>query len=66
MGLIDLLPDSDLGLKGLTPKDREGASPDSKMHYTSSINDKPDIAQAPSNLDLDGKRPAAYMDNPPK
>ena len=66
MGLLDLLPDSLLGLKGLTPKQREGANPKSTLHNTSSINDTPDIAQAPSNLDLDGKRPTAYMDNPPK
>ena len=66
MGLLDLLPGSDLGLKGLTPKQREGANPNSTLHNTSSINDTPDITQKPSNLDLDGKRPTAYMDNPPK
>ena len=66
MGLLDLLPSSLLGLKGLTPKQREGAKNTSTLHNESSINDKPDIAQKPSNLDLDGKRPTAYMDNPPK
>ena len=66
MGLLDLLPASLLGLKGLAPKQREGAKNSSTMHYESSINDKPDISRKPSTLDLNGKKPAAYMDNPPK
>ena len=66
MGLLDLLPSSIHGLKGLSPLQREGAKQTSTMHYNSSINDKPDIDRKPSNLDLDGKKPAAYMDNPPK
>lgn len=66
MGLLDLLPSSLHGLKGLTPKQREGAKNTSTLHYASSINDTPDILQEPSKYDLDGKRPEAYMDNPPK
>jgi hypothetical protein len=66
MGLLNLLPSSPLGLKGATPAQREGAKNTSTLHLESSINDNPDILQQPSNLDLDGKRPSAYMDNPPK
>lgn len=66
MGLLDLLPSSPLGLKGSTPDQREGAKNTSTLHFESSINDNPNILQEPSKYDLDGKRPEAYMDNPPK
>ena len=66
MGLLDLLPSSLLVMKGFTPKQTEGAKNSSTLHFESSINDNPDIPQKPSDLDLDGKRPSAYMDNPPK
>ena len=67
MGILkDQLPESELGLKGITPAQRPGANQASTLHYESSINDRPDITQRPSDLDLDGTRPAAYMDNPPQ
>jgi hypothetical protein len=74
MGLLDLLPTSNLGLDGITPAKIPSANPASTLHFQSSINDKPDIAQSPSNLDLDGGKPAVsptgqklpYLDNLPK
>ena len=66
MPVIDSLTQSNLSLKGLTPPKRQGAQPTSTLHYQSSINNTPAITRKPSGLDLDGKRPTAYMDNPPK
>lgn len=67
MGIIDTqLAGSKLGLQGKTPSTRPGAKNDSTLHFQSSINDKPDIEQSPSSLDLDGKTPGKYLDNPPK
>ena len=65
MGLIDSLPKSDLGLKGSTPKNIPSSKNTSTLHFQSSINDKPDIEQSPSKLDLDGATPNKYLDNPP-
>lgn len=66
MGILkDQLPESNLGLKGRTPAQRPGANQASTLHYESSINNRPAINQKPSDLDLDGTRPTAYMDNPP-
>lgn len=69
MGLKDLLPTSTLGLKGTTPDQIPSAKPTSTLHYQYSINGDPNQAEkvpAPSKLDLDGKTPSKYMDNPPK
>ena len=66
MGLLDSLPKSDLGLKGSTPNNIPSSKNTSTLHFQSSINDKPDIEQSPSKLDLDGTTPAKYSDNPPK
>ena len=74
MGLLDLLPTSNLGLDGATPAKIPSANPASTLHFQSSINDKPDITQSPSKLDLDGAKPAVsptgqklpYLDNLPK
>jgi len=66
MALRDLLPKSNLGLKGATPKNIPSSKKTSTLHYQSSINDKPDIKQSPSKLDLDGATPAKYLANPPK
>ena len=74
MGLLDLLPTSNLGLDGATPTRIPSANPASTLHFQSSINDKPDITQSPSNLDLDGAKPGVsptgqklpYLDNLPK
>jgi hypothetical protein len=68
MGLLDLLPTSDLGLEGITPSQIPSANPNSTLHYQSSINNNPNLPNgypAPSELDLDGVTPAKYLDNPP-
>jgi hypothetical protein len=68
MGLLDLLPTSNLGLDGLTPAQIASANPNSTLHYQSSINDNPLLPNgypAPSELDLNGNTPAKYLDNPP-
>ena len=68
MGLLDLLPSSNLGLDGLTPAQIASANPNSTLHYQSSINDNPLLPNgypAPSELDLNGITPAKYLDNPP-
>jgi len=60
MGLLDLLPTSNLGLQGATPAIIPSANPGSTLHYDSSINNQPNLPAgypAPSNLDLDGAPP---------
>jgi hypothetical protein len=59
------LPNSTLGLKGVTPPQRNGAKGKSTLHYQSSLNNIPAIDQSPSGLDLDGVTPDKYSDNPP-
>lgn len=68
MGLLDLLPSSNLGLQGSTPGQIPSANPNSTLHYQSSINNNPNLQAgypAPSELDLNGITPAKYLDNPP-
>ncbi len=68
MGLLDLLPSSNLGLQGSTPGQIPSANPNSTLHYQSSINNNPTLGggfPAPSELDLDGVTPSKYLDNPP-
>lgn len=76
MGLIDLLPTSNLGLDGITPAQIPSANPNSTLHNIYSITGNPAQTQqqpAPSNLDLDGVPPVIsptgqglpYMDNLP-
>lgn len=68
MGLLNLLPTSNLGLQGSTPGQIPSANPNSTLHYQSSINNNPTLTggfPAPSVLDLDGVTPAKYLDNPP-
>ena len=61
MALIASLNSTDLGLKGETPANREGASADtSKVHV-----DGETQTSEHSVLDLDGAVPTKYMDNPP-
>jgi hypothetical protein len=61
MGLLDLLPTSNLGLDGITPGIIPSAKKGSTMHYESSINDIPKLPSSsklkPSVLDLNGKPP---------
>ena len=57
MGLLALLPTSNLGLDGATPAIIPSANRTSTLHYQSSINDQPNIDQSPSALDLDGIKP---------
>lgn len=73
MGLLDLLPTSNLGLDGITPAQIPSANPTSTLHFQSSINDQPNIDQSPSALDLNGVPPTVsptgqglpYMSNLP-
>jgi hypothetical protein len=44
----------------------KGADKASTLHNTSSINGIPSIERAPSELDLDGRRPQEYIKNLPK
>lgn len=57
MGLLDLLPTSNLGLDGVTPSVIPSANPASTLHFQSSITDVPNIEQSPSALDLNGIKP---------
>ena len=60
MGLIDLLPTSNLGLDGATPAQIPSANPNSTLHNIYSITGNPAQTQqqpAPSVLDLDGVPP---------
>ena len=66
MSLLIKLKESELGLQGVTPSTRDGAKNTSSLHNLSSITDNPDILKQPSVLDLDGKTPSKYTDNPPK
>ena len=60
MGLIDLLPTSNLGLDGVTPAQIPSANPNSTLHNIYSITGNPAQTQtqpAPSQLDLNGVPP---------
>ncbi|CAB4124731.1 hypothetical protein UFOVP54_24 [uncultured Caudovirales phage] len=60
MGLLDLLPSSNLGLDGATPGIIPSANPASTLHNRYSITGVPGQNQAepaPSHLDLDGVPP---------
>ena len=68
MGLLDLLPSSNLGLQGSTPGQIPSANPNSTLHNEYSINGAPVQQQTvppPSELDLNGVTPPRYLDNPP-
>jgi hypothetical protein len=68
MGLLDLLPSSNLGLQGSTPGQVPSANPNSTLHNQYSINGvpvQPQTQPSPSGLDLDGATPPKYLDNPP-
>lgn len=67
MGLINLLPTSNLGLQGTTPSQIPSANTNSAMHNRYSLNGVPVQvpAPAPSALDLNGITPPKYLDNPP-
>ena len=60
MGLLDLLPSSNLGLDGATPSQIPSANPGSTLHNRYSITGTPGQNQAepaPSVLDLNGVPP---------
>lgn len=61
MAIIDQISNV-LGFGGKTQSKVAGADKTSAIHNTSSINNKPEIKQAPSQLDLDGKTPSKYID----
>lgn len=68
MGLLDLLPSSNLGLQGSTPGQIPSANPNSTLHNQYSLTGVPIQPQnepAPSELDLNGVTPPKYLDNPP-
>lgn len=66
MGILKTQLLSRFGLGGQRPAQMPGANPKSTLHNTSSINNNPAILRTPSNLDLDGKTPERYLDNPPR
>lgn len=65
-GILDSLPTSRYGFKGLQPPHTGLGNKNSTLHYTSSINGNPSSVRTPSNLDLNGVTPPRYLDNPPK
>ena len=65
MGLLDLLPTSNLGLDGATPAIIASANPASTLHFQSSITDVPDIDQSPSALDINGVPPTVSLSGQP-
>lgn len=66
--LLQKLPQSVYGLQGQTPQTPVGATANSKLHDTYSINNIPNVSGKPnpSTLDLDGITPPKYLDNPPQ
>lgn len=74
MGLIDKLESggaSNQSFNGKKPNQSPFSTPQSNLHNTFSLNGQPQIASlkassTPSSLDLDGKTPAKYLDNPPR
>ena len=68
MGLLDKITTSNLGLKGASPAKFGDTAKLSTLHNEYSINDNPHLSgkPAPSSLDLDGKTPTKYLDNPPR
>ena len=59
MGILkNQLVQSLLGLKGVTPAQRAGANPSSKIHNLNSLKK--------SVLDLDATTPSKYSDNKPE
>jgi hypothetical protein len=70
MGLLDKLTQQGSVLTaydGATPLNTPGSNPTSKLHYEYSVNGNPFVngQPNPSTLDLDGKTPSKYLDNPP-
>lgn len=66
MSIIKTQLKSKFGYEGKKPAKWPGSDKGSTLHNTSSINNKPAISRTPSSLDLDGKTPKKYLDNPPK
>ena len=67
MGILNTqLTGTALGLKGVTPPNRDGANPNSTLHNQSSINNNPVIDQSPSDLDLNGITPPKYSHTLPE
>jgi len=65
MAQIEILKDSQLGLKGSTPSKREGASKESQLHVK--VNGTSfSRTSGQSTLDLDGKKPETYRDTAPE
>ena len=65
MGLLDLLPTSNLGLDGATPTRIPSANPASTLHFQSSITVIPNIDQSPSVLDINGVPPTVSLSGQP-
>ena len=64
MSLIDKVADSNLGLKGVRPGTLPGSKGDSNTHAQGPVPYQVD--EKKSRLDLDGKTPKRYLDNPPR
>ena len=68
MGLLDLLPTSNLGLDGATPAHIPSSLPGSTLHNIYSITGTPNQTQpepAPSVLDLNGVPPTVSPSGQP-
>jgi hypothetical protein len=67
MAIIQTQLRSKFGRNGIKPPQLPGSNRGSTLHNTSSINNIPPIpSPQASALDLDGRTPAKYLDNPPR
>jgi len=70
MGLLDKIKQTKLGYGGEKPTYRADNTKLSPLHYTYSINGKPNLMLGkginPSSLSLGDITPKRYLDNPPK
>jgi hypothetical protein len=65
MGLLDKLPESPFGIKGVKPETRENALPTSQLHAQGAGTDWTNTAEH-SVLDYDAKTPPTYRDLSPE
>ena len=66
MTLIDLLPTSPYGRQGQQPEQLPGTNQGSTLHFTSSVNNIPQIQQPITNLGLGAQQQPKYLDTPPQ
>ena len=65
MGLLDKLPESNFGLKGIQPEIRENAKRTSQLHAQGAGSEWSSKADH-SVYDFDGKKPPEYRDRSPE